>query len=220
MSQIDPLLIPATFIGRYRNASPRIKALCRRAVKAGSWSKALSRTEMTPAEQTPGVFIFQRTSPFVSEDNVIFDHLRFHLLECTVDRDPDHSYARHRDLIYDGLKHFWFCLAALGTGIGVAMIDQMRPDAPEVARETIAACLHWWPTFCRLSPRMTAHGDEPLEWPHWATTLMGNGLLVGVPTDRVMAARSLTPRAAFEEMQRWIQEYDLRLNKRCDIGLD
>ena len=118
------LLVPRAICGLSRASKSRWRAVARRAIAAGSWSRVLTAADLVPVDSVAGDIVIGGPYPsFVGEGVAAFQvmaGLYHESMKASMDDsgelDREAWYSRMISLFDVGLPEFWFSLGVLGCG--------------------------------------------------------------------------------------------------------
>jgi hypothetical protein len=169
---IELCKMPAILIGRSKQAVSRWRTVTRRAAKVGSWEQALRDVPMVAIDHAPGDLLFHHFAGPHDWPNVVLHAVHDHFATDTRRDDRAEWSVLKRQLLLDGINHFWFTLASLAGHWGLIVCDASDQERQVMTRAILRSFVHWWPEFIRLSPRFLGSGDHPLRWPQWGREVL------------------------------------------------
>jgi hypothetical protein len=206
--------VPAILCGRWADASRKWKSIAKRAARDGKWDAALATVEMIRIDDAPGEIPLSHAFGMPRGENVwtcaIVPGISKVAQEVAGDLYDPHTrelwYRVMRDLMLDGMDHFWFCLGVLGRDSAYfpARTSHDDPDDQRrVAHAMLGKLLRWWPAMCGVDERMGGyfHGIEPWTWRVVPLSLC---YALGMSKDRNEELATMTPQQAEPHLRAFV----------------
>ena len=164
--------VPRLLIGSAAGVKSRWRTVARRIIRLAQVEAAMKNLEFVHVDDAPGLLVAKLHRGFASstEDIVLYP-----TLEVLGDLVSDLTNNKHeyyivcRQLLMDGMDHFWFCLCFVATGgFWLPLMDRSYDaDRDEVRRVVLKKILRWWPHLCARNSRFAGSDRQPFPWPRW-----------------------------------------------------
>src|SRR5665213_1842432 len=170
--KLKDIPIPRFLCGHPRNVRRRWKKIVKKLVETRSWPAALEGEDFISIEDAPKVLLLEGGQmDGVDDDNVPL----YVVTDVLIDVAADDEYARRdlvADLLLEGMKEFWVCLALLN-GVGTILppaktVEKQR----KFARDCVSRFMEWWEELCAMEGRYCGSLWLPMAWPSWARTVL------------------------------------------------
>jgi len=165
-------IVPRFLIGSAASVNSRWRPVARRIVRLAQIDAGTKDVDFVHVDDARGLLVAKLHRGFSSStENIIL----YPILQGLGDLVLDLTNSKHeyyivcRQLLMNGMDHFWFCLCFVATGrFWLPWMDQSYDaDRAEVRRVVLNKMMRWWPHLCARSARFAGSDQQPLPWPRW-----------------------------------------------------
>lgn len=217
-SHTDPrnYMVPAALCGRHREVTRRWRTITRKAVKEGSWNAVLADIEWIQLEDVLGLLVFERGYHSVESADlllyVVNGELSNESYKC-YEPDREKWYAAFRDLLLEGTREFWYCLAALSGQSWLPECNTYAREKRRVSWRIMTRVMRHWDMLCQLDHRLMP--EYPPWMMDWRVSFASWGRDMGIVEEEVLAMPE-DMASGEHTIRKWIRQTERELGLSPD----